>query len=81
MESKRLGNKSMSRSVVPLIVALEDEYGSIFKAPETDKTLQKIRKQLNKTIVAKPEVLLEGTVTSLSGLWILINKKMAKDIN
>lgn len=65
----------MSRSVVPLIVALEDEYGSIFKVPEIDKTLQKIRKQLNKTIVAKPEVLLKGTVTSLSGLWVLINKK------
>lgn len=65
----------MSRAVVPLIFAPKDEYGSIFKVPETDKTSQKIRKQLNKTIVAKSEVLLKGTVTSLSGLWVLINKK------
>lgn len=60
----------MSRSVVPLIVALEDEYGSIFKVPETDKTLQKkIRKNLNKTIVTKTEFLLEDTLTSSSRPW------------
>ena len=76
MESKRLGNKSMSRSVVSLIVALEDEYGSIFKVPETDKTLQKIRKQLNKTIVAKPEVRL-----SMEWGYKINEKKSQKDVD
>lgn len=49
----------MSRSVVPLVVALENEYGSLYKVPETDKTLQKIRKQLNKTVIEKPELLMD----------------------
>lgn len=75
MESKKWGNKSMSRSVVPLVVAFEDEYGSTYNVPETNKTLQNIRKHLNKTIVAKSEVLMGGTVTSLSRPWVLINKK------
>lgn len=65
----------MSRSVVPLVVAFEDEYGSTYNVLETNKTLQNIRKHLNKTIVAKSEVLMGGTVTSLSRLWVLINKK------
>ena len=37
----------MSRSVVPLVDELEDEYGSISKVPETNKKLLEIRKRLN----------------------------------
>ena len=65
----------MSRSVVPLVDELEDEYGSISKVPETNKTLQKIRKHLNKTIIKKPEVFLEVKVGSSAQPCVLINKK------
>lgn len=65
----------MSRSVVPLVDELEDEYGSISKVPETNKTLQKIRKHLNKTIIKKPEVFLKVTVGSSAQPCVLINKK------
>lgn len=75
MESKKGGNKSMSRSIVPLVDALEDEYGSIHKVPETNKTLQKIRKYLNKTIVEDPEGFIGGTVNSSAKPCVLINKK------
>ena len=68
----------MSRSVVPIVDALEDEYGSIHKVPETNKTLQKIRKYLNKTIVEDPEGFIGGTVNSLSKPCVLINKKTGK---
>lgn len=74
MESKKGGNQSMSRSVVPLVDALEDEYGSIHKVPETNKTLQKIRKYLNKTIIKKPEDFLEVKVGSSAKPCVLINK-------
>lgn len=37
----------MSRSVVPLIAALEDEYGSITNVPETNKKLLEIRKRFH----------------------------------
>lgn len=47
MESKKGVNQSMSRSVVPLVDELEDEYGSISKVPETNKKLLEIRKRLN----------------------------------
>lgn len=65
----------MSRSIVPLVNSLEDEYGSITNVPETNKTLQKIRKHLNKTIIKKPEVFLEATVGSSAKPCVLINKK------
>ena len=65
----------MSRSVVPLVAALEDEYGSITNVPETNKTFQKIRKHLNKTIIKKPEVFLKVTVGSSAQPCVLINKK------
>ena len=75
MESKKGGTQSMSRSIVPLVAALEDEYGSITNVPETNKTLQKIRKHLNKTIIKKPEVFLEVKVGSSAKPCVLINKK------
>lgn len=75
MESKKGVNKSMSRSIVPLVAALEDEYGSITNVPETNKTFQKIRKHLNKTIIKKPEVFLKVTVGSSAQPCVLINKK------
>lgn len=60
----------MSKAVVPLVVALEDEYGNLYKVLETDKTLQKkIRKNLNKIILTKTEFLLEDTLTSSSRPW------------
>ena len=47
MESKKGGTQSMSRSVVPLVNALEDEYGSITNVPETNKKLLEIRKRFH----------------------------------
>lgn len=75
MESKKGGTQSMSRSIVPLVDALEDEYGSIHKVPETNKTLQKIRKYLNKTIVEDPEGFIGDTVNSSAKPCVLINKQ------
>lgn len=75
MESRKGGTQSMSRSIVPLVDALEDEYGSIHKVPETNKTLQKIRKYLNKTIVADPEVILGKIIEASAKPCVLINKK------
>lgn len=68
----------MSRSIVPLVDELEDEYGSIHKVPETNKTLQEIRKYLNKTIVKDPEGFIGGAVNSFCKPCILINKKTGK---
>ena len=69
------GKLTISRSVVPLVDALEDKYGSILRVPETNKTLQNIRKHLNKTIIKKPEVFLEVKVGSSAKPCVLINKK------